>query len=1181
MINTSDPDERIRLLRSTLANVTGTGRIGPLIELGRAHSDRYGRDIQRGLPSAADDLVAAVAALREAHGLLSERDPWRPGIAAILARLMGIRYITNLGSAADRDGAIDLFTESLAHPDLSAADVEMGRYMCASLLLLRATPEHQELFKSGSLDIATVVGMVSAMAQGEVSARRRQDLDLAATLVQQMIDTPSVVPQLGQVAGALMTQITMLRTIWGLGGPGGSFDLAGMMQTVNQAMRAAPPGSPGHDEITAMRAGMFAQGFGGPGGSDSLGNAMRRLIEERSGVRMMLPALVQELARLTGEGGEPGAGDTSRMARLLELDTDGGLPDATALLLVDATLAALAYRPAAPADRVVELANAVVGESAEAPGIRGRHHLLAALALTMRGYWAGQPDDLRSAAGHLRESVMLLAPGHPLAPGALGLLGVLLDDRYVLGGPATDRVDARQLVELAGRILDAHRGTAGRDAERLAVVRGLHCLGQIARAVHAGDRSGLGTATAALRDALGAVPETYPWHGRLASGLALAHLVLGGTDDLARGADVLATAARAVPEYHTGRPGLTALAGLAALPAARAGASDAAARAVDLLRASLDAGGRIPIDRTVLLAALGAAHLVRACARDAGPAETGTGLDLAVRHLAQARDRSVARPTYLAHPVLRDLATAYRRRADAGAGGHEQAARTGLAALRSAGAAVPMESGVDRRLALARSAATFGLTVAHWCAADGWPDGAAEAAELSRVLTVLGATTVADVPDRLHDAGQPDLGREWRQTEVGPLVPATLRELFDLSPPTALYRRVREALGTPVLRTPTVAQTAAALRAVDADLLGYLLPAAPDRPGRLVWISAAGRVGMLAAPGLTAAPDGPVAHHLAGGDGDRHLAEVCDWAWPAAVGPLLDAMPQPAERDGPAKLVLVPHGTLGRVPWHAARTAGPTGEHRYASSVLTIAYAASAGQLVGAAGREPPPVTENPVFLVNPLGDDGATAYAVLALRRVLYPRSTGLGRTGDPQDRPGTADSVVETLSRGARTGTGVSMLQLHCRGVLTAPPAGPWWELAGPRPGEPTTTLPMGRLPRRPASEGTGGLVTLCLDSTDLLGAEYDIAFTPATALIAAGATGVAGSGWLGGPPGHRALPPMFHHFLTDRRMSPVDALHAAYRWLLDPDRKVPPQLASALPEPIEAVGIGDWARFRYQGR
>ncbi|MDW5328043.1 hypothetical protein [Plantactinospora sp. KLBMP9567] len=43
MINTSGTDERIGRRRAALSGVSGTARIGPLLELGRAYADRYGR----------------------------------------------------------------------------------------------------------------------------------------------------------------------------------------------------------------------------------------------------------------------------------------------------------------------------------------------------------------------------------------------------------------------------------------------------------------------------------------------------------------------------------------------------------------------------------------------------------------------------------------------------------------------------------------------------------------------------------------------------------------------------------------------------------------------------------------------------------------------------------------------------------------------------------------------------------------------------------------------------------------------------------------------------------------------------------------------------------------------------------------------------------------------------------
>ena len=131
---------------------------------------------------------------------------------------------------------------------------------------------------------------------------------------------------------------------------------------------------------------------------------------------------------------------------------------------------------------------------------------------------------------------------------------------------------------------------------------------------------------------------------------------------------------------------------------------------------------------------------------------------------------------------------------------------------------------------------------------------------------------------------------------------------------------------------------------------------------------------MLPLPGLKAGADSPVGDFLAArrsaeaamavpGKSAKAAAEaaarpfwlaalgaLCDWAWRAALGRVLSAVPAGAGRE--PRIVLVPGGELGLVPWHAARRPG---DLRYACQGAIISYAASARQFVDAARRRPRP----------------------------------------------------------------------------------------------------------------------------------------------------------------------------------------------------------------------------------
>lgn len=193
-----------------------------------------------------------------------------------------------------------------------------------------------------------------------------------------------------------------------------------------------------------------------------------------------------------------------------------------------------------------------------------------------------------------------------------------------------------------------------------------------------------------------------------------------------------------------------------------------------------------------------------------------------------------------------------------------------------------------------------------------------------------------------------------------------------------------------------------------------------------------------------------------------------------------------------------------------------------------VSYVPSDAVLVELAGRTVPPVTARPVFVANPRGDrDGATMEAVV-LRRAFYPRSTGLGNTGEHIDGAGTPDDVLARLD--------ASLLHLGC-GIT----AGGALELAGGGTLDAATIAASGA--------GAGGLAIAPPAAAGF--AEL------AEALLAAGFTGVIG--WLREVPAPVAAAAhlMLHAALVDDGRPPALAVHEVRRWLRDPDRVAPAHL------------------------
>lgn len=209
------------------------------------------------------------------------------------------------------------------------------------------------------------------------------------------------------------------------------------------------------------------------------------------------------------------------------------------------------------------------------------------------------------------------------------------------------------------------------------------------------------------------------------------------------------------------------------------------------------------------------------------------------------------------------------------------------------------------------------LSVARWCLADEDPVGAAIAAEFNRGLILYAASADRGAAERLLDP-------------------------------------------------PTGPQMQAALSARGRDALVYLLPgdefsgsAIVVRPGlETDWIRLP-RLGAeyLAAFEQVVVGDGSEDEHESGfgheHDGEqehehdaaeapgRLVEHVCEWAWEAAIEPLLEHLRAGSADGEPFRVVLIPMGELLSVPWHAARYE-TDGTVHFAVEHLVFSYAASA-----------------------------------------------------------------------------------------------------------------------------------------------------------------------------------------------------------------------------------------------
>ncbi|MEW1863149.1 CHAT domain-containing protein [Streptomyces sp. NPDC088194] len=620
------------------------------------------------------------------------------------------------------------------------------------------------------------------------------------------------------------------------------------------------------------------------------------------------------------------------------------------------------------------------------------------------------------------------------------------------------------------------------------------------------------------------------------------------------------------------------------------------------------------------------------------------------------------------------LGRAYRTRGELRGDDRGAGRRVGLDALRGHAWAALLQSGTEHAAQAVVQATDTAFEVAGWCLRDNVPEQAVRALDACRGLVLHAATTSRTVPERLVAAGRDDLAAEWSAAGLGPADPADPLTAVQapLAVPSSLRRRVLAALtGTdPVqdglLDPPDPDEIAAALRTLRKDALVYLVPATDDTPGSSVVVTSTGAVHAVPLPTLAAdaaalrdyvrapvagsgdAPGpgngglgsgswsssgswswsgsgsgsgrdlGPVPGHASASSATASLRgrldRVCGWAWYAGMRPLLDVF---ATRTGRVpRLVLVPMGTLGLVPWHAAWRQGPDGRRRYALHDAEISYAASARLLCDVAARPPAAHTGAALVVGDPTGDLRYAGEEADAVQRAFYPRGRFLGhREGGASDGPGTpaevlawltgeaagvagaaadagaaaagsagvAGSAEVTESAGVRGGGGVeegAVLHLACHAAISADTRH-----------TAHLTLHGGELAAEDLTEATGatggsglGLVLLAACRSHVSGRGHNEAYSLATAFLVAGARSVIGSLWPVPDDATSVLMFLVHHYLRAEGEPPATALRRGQLWMLDPARELPASLPASLAERTRHIDPDDlsaWAGFTHLGQ
>ncbi|MFI2206585.1 CHAT domain-containing protein [Streptomyces sp. NPDC020192] len=561
-------------------------------------------------------------------------------------------------------------------------------------------------------------------------------------------------------------------------------------------------------------------------------------------------------------------------------------------------------------------------------------------------------------------------------------------------------------------------------------------------------------------------------------------------------------------------------------------------------------------------------------------------------------------------------------------------------ALELMAADVLLQLGAEHALSVARAATGHVLWLALRCAEDRRPAEAVEALELGRALVLQTAAAAHGVPRLLADRGHSDLAERWRvqapwhplqrgpregdraegdagegrpaeRDPLGPrradvvvAAPAPGAEL-----PSSLRRKALTALGAgngtgarELLGAPDAAALTAALAASGADALVYLVPGEgfrPHIPGHALILRPGGAepavldLPLLLSPGshqleryLAAAADrsrkaadpdaSRASREAAETEWRAALSELCDWAWPAAVGPVLDCL-EPLGR--PPRIVLIPCGPLGVVPWHAARKHIPLGGYRYACQDAVFSYAPSGAQFLRAAARDRLPATGHRVLVTDPRLSLVWAEIETEALRSACYPDARRYGEFVAAEGVPDALGSCEDLLAVLPGGGQQAAVLHVSCHGV------------AGPSPTRSALSLADGELTVArildhavAAAPGPDGpLVVLSACETDLSTGDHDEALTFSTALVARGAADVVGSRWAVNDGATALMMAVFHHFLTSQDLAPADALRAAQLWMLDPDRRPPPGLGDPLHRLVARADLHEiylWAAFTHQG-
>lgn len=313
-----------------------------------------------------------------------------------------------------------------------------------------------------------------------------------------------------------------------------------------------------------------------------------------------------------------------------------------------------------------------------------------------------------------------------------------------------------------------------------------------------------------------------------------------------------------------------------------------------------------------------------------------------------------------------------------------------------------------------------------------------------------------------------------------------------------------------------------------------------------VWDRALGEAGLLGALGDASVAASGGAFGGASGGASGEAGEAVGGAGQAVR----------ADDTRAVRLVLVPCGELGVVPWQAAVLTPPSayGVPRpvRACEVAVLTHAASGREFLRAAARRRMPPAERPALVFHGTDDLEWAEDEIETLAEVHYPDAV----IHRPDENPATPETVLALL--GGRADTPASLVHIACHGLAGPDPTRSALHLAAPTGAATGGALTLSTLLETPAEgdafRSAGPLVVCGGCETDLTTRDHDEALTVTSVMVHRLAADAVGSRWKVDDMRSEVLMLVLHDALA-RGLAPPDALRAAQRWMLTAPGERPP--------------------------